>query len=217
MIDEDPEPPDVLPRGRHAASREVVAESQRRRMLVALAEVVAEKGYGATSVADVIEGARVSRRTFYEHFANKEECFLAAYDAGVQSLLHAIAASPGPTADDPERARRAAAGTYLGLLADNPAFARAFLVEVLAAGPRALQRRAAVRERFAGFLAERHLATALRTGEPQPPAHVFRAAVGAIDELVTDRLLTQGAASLPGLLDAVVDVERRLLSRAPAP
>src|SRR3954454_10930364 len=81
----------VLPRGRHAAPRAVVAESQRERMLVAMADATASKGYGNVAVADVIERAGVSRRSFYEHFANKEECFLAAYDAGVAGLLDAIA------------------------------------------------------------------------------------------------------------------------------
>src|SRR3954463_3168983 len=79
----------VLPRGRHAAPREVVAESQRERLLVAMADAVAEKGYAHAAVADVIERAGVSRRTFYEHYANKEECFLAAYDAGVSGMLDA--------------------------------------------------------------------------------------------------------------------------------
>ena len=73
-----------LPRGRHAAPREVVWESQRGRLLAAMAEVVASKGYGAVAVRDVIARAGVSRKTFYEHFDNKEECFLAAYDAGVE-------------------------------------------------------------------------------------------------------------------------------------
>src|SRR4051794_15717647 len=80
----------VLPRGRHAAPREVVVESQRTRMLSAMASAVAEKGYSRTAVADVINRAGVSRKTFYEHFANKEECFLAAYDEGVGLLLAAI-------------------------------------------------------------------------------------------------------------------------------
>src|SRR6476620_2376203 len=79
-----------LPKGRHAAPPEVVWESQRGRMLEAIAHAVAEKGYAATAVADVISRAGVSRKTFYEHFANKEACFLEAYDTGVQVLLTTI-------------------------------------------------------------------------------------------------------------------------------
>ena len=103
----------VLPRGRYAAPRAVVAESQRERLLVAMADATAAKGYANVAVADVIERAGVSRRSFYEHFANKEECFLAAYDAGVEALLGAIGEAE-------EAARRAAGGCarrHRGLLA----------------------------------------------------------------------------------------------------
>jgi AcrR family transcriptional regulator len=204
-----------LPRGRHAAPREVVRESQRGRMLAAMAGVVGAKGYGAVAVADVIARAGVSRKTFYEHFENKEECFLAAYDAGVEVMLDAIdsairdAAPGGPLA-----IARAGTARYLETLAANPAFARTFLVEVLAAGPRALERRARVHARFADQLATIHRATRGGGAGPvagDPPPHVFRACVGAIHELVTDHVLHCGAETLPSLLDELVEVEAALL------
>src|SRR4051812_31599343 len=138
----------ALPRGRHAAPREVVRESQRGRMLAAMAGAVGEKGYGAVAVADVIARARVSRKTFYEHFRDKEECFLAAYDAGVEVMLDTIAAA-GRDEDDLVRRARARIRAYLQTLAAEPAFARTFLIEITAAGPRALERRRAVHDRFA--------------------------------------------------------------------
>jgi AcrR family transcriptional regulator len=200
----------ALPRGRHAAPREVVRESQRARMLAAMAGAVGEKGYGAVAVADVIARAGVSRKTFYEHFDNKEECFLAAYDAGVDAMLGAIDEAIGEAAaGGPLAIARAGTERYLRTLAGNPAFARTFLVEVLAAGPRALERRAAVHARFAEQLATIHRAA--RAGGPDPAPHVFRACVGAIYELVTDHVLHHGAESLPSLLDDLVGVERALL------
>ena len=206
----------VLPRGRYAAPRAVVAESQRERLLVAMADATAAKGYANVAVADVIERAGVSRRSFYEHFANKEECFLAAYDAGVEGLLRAIGEAEEAAGSLLESAR---AGTevYLQLLADNPAFARTFLIEVLGAGPAALERRDAVHQRFADRLAEAHAAIAEQLGSSArlPAPYIFRAAVGAIHELVIDRLLKDGAEALPGLLDAILEVELRLLG-APA-
>jgi AcrR family transcriptional regulator len=222
---EPSQPLRVLPRGRHAAPREVVAESQRERVLVATADAVAEKGYNNASVADVIERAGVSRRSFYEHFTNKEDAFLAAYDAGVGGLLDAIAeaedeaaARPGP---DGGLLARAHAGTevYLQLLADNPAFARTFLIEVLGAGPDALARRDAVHERFAERMAATFDAIAAQVPDlPRPNPYVFRAAVGAIHELVTDCLLKRGAEALPELLPAILEIELRLLSgRVPEP
>jgi AcrR family transcriptional regulator len=213
----------VLPRGRHAAPRAVVAESQRERLLVAMADAVAAKGYARVAVADVIERAGVSRRSFYEHFDNKEDAFLAAYDAGVAGLLDAIAeaeeAAGAATGTGGGLLGRARAGTevYLQLLADNPAFARTFLIEVLGAGPAALARRDAVHEQFARRLADAYAAIAQDAGGlPQPPPFVFRAAVGAIHELVLDCLLKRGPEALPALLEPVLEIELRLLS-GPAP
>jgi AcrR family transcriptional regulator len=82
--------PERLPRGRHGLPRRFIVHNQRERMLLAVAEAVAEQGYAATTVADIIARARLSRRTFYEHFSDKQECFLAAYDTVVEQLLSAI-------------------------------------------------------------------------------------------------------------------------------
>jgi AcrR family transcriptional regulator len=199
-----------LPRGRHAAPRDVVWRSQRGRLLAAMAEVAAGKGYAAAAVADVIARAGVSRRTFYEHFDNREDCFLAAYDAGVGVMLDAIAdAIRSAAPDGPLAVARAGTARYLETLAANPAFACTFLVEVPAAGKAALARRARAHERFADQLAT----TARAAGGPAgTPRWVFRACVGAINELVTDHVVEHDAATLPDLLDPLVEIETALLA-----
>jgi AcrR family transcriptional regulator len=180
-------------------------------MLEAMAGVTAEKGYAAVAVADVIAGAGVSRKTFYEHFANKEECFLAAYDAGVDLLLEAIDDAV-ERAGDPLAAAEAGARCYLEMLASNPAFARTFLVEVVAAGPAARERQGRVHERFAERLAANHRAARERMPElPDLPPYVFRACVGAVNELVVDEVRRSGPEGLTALAGAVLDVELRLL------
>jgi AcrR family transcriptional regulator len=204
----DAAPP--LPRGRHAAPREVVWRSQRGRLLAAMAVAVAEKGYAGVVVADVIAQAGVSRKTFYEHFENKEQCFLAAYDAGVQLILDAIDAAIREASPDPLSIARAGTRAYLETLAANPAFARTFLVEVLGAGPQALARRSRVHARFAEQLETIHRAAG---GPADAPGYVFRACVGAIHELVTDHVIHRGAQTLPELLDALVEIETALLAR----
>lgn len=200
-----------LPRGRHAAPRDVVERSQRERLLEAMASAVAEKGYARTAVADVLAGAGVSRKAFYELYANKEECFLAAYDFGTDELLAAI--EKAFTAErDPLLASAAASGAYLEELAGRPAFARTFLVEVLAGGPDALDRRAAVHARFAALLAAFYdQARRELPGLPEPVPTRFLACVGAINELVVDHLLHAGPETLPTLLEAVIDVQLGLL------
>jgi AcrR family transcriptional regulator len=204
--------PRVLPRGRNAFSREIVFASQRGRMLEAMALAVAEKGYAAVSVADVIALAGVSRKTFYEHFSNKETCLLAAYDTGVELLLAdvetAIDAAPGWL-----DAMRDGVRTYLESLAENPAFARTFLIEILAAGPAALERRGVVHERFAELIATGHAAA--RREFPalvERPAQVFRAYVGAVNELVTDHLARKGAETLPELLEQLLEIQLSLFT-----
>src|SRR3954463_12165075 len=90
-----------LPRGRHRLTREEVLQSQRGRMLEAMAHAVLEKGYVHTTVADVLTRARVSRETFYEHFDGKEDCFLAVYDLSVDLLIETIAAAVPARATNP--------------------------------------------------------------------------------------------------------------------
>src|SRR3954466_3767124 len=139
--------PRPLPRGPHNLARDDVRASQRQRMLDAMAETVAGKGYAGTTVGDVVAGAGVSRKTFYEHFRDKEDCFLAAFDAGVDDLLAAIVAAE-PAGPGWKAALRARVRAYLSPLAGPPEFAHAFLVEVFTAGPRALERRSQVHARF---------------------------------------------------------------------
>src|SRR3954452_9930553 len=177
--------PRPLPRGPHNLARDDVLASQRVRMLEAMAETVAAKGYAGTTVGDVVSGAGVSRKTFYEHFRDKEACFLAAFDSGVDTLLEAIAAAvpDGPTRLDLLRARVRA---YLGTLAGRPAFARTFLIEVFAAGPRALERRERVHARFEEFLAGLHKEARREfPGLPVVADTVWVAAVGAVNEVVS--------------------------------
>jgi AcrR family transcriptional regulator len=178
-----------LPRGPHSLTRDEVLASQRGRMIAAMAETVAAKGYAATTVADVVARAGVSRKTFYEHFADREECFLAAYDAAVDALFGAVAerVAAGEPAGDDWRARVCAGvRAYLEALASEPAFARTFLVEVRVAGPRAQARRAEVHDRFVEFL--RSQSTLARQDHPWLPAvpdTVYAAIVGGMDEVVS--------------------------------
>ncbi len=190
----------TLPRGPHRLAREEVLASQRGRMLAAMAEAVAEKGYAATTVADVVGRAGVSRKTFYEHFNDKEECFLAAWDAGVQTLIEALTRATLETDGRWQDRVRAGVRAYLETLAAVPAFARTFLIEVLAAGPRALERRAIVHRRFAELLRELHQAQREVAPElPELPDEVFAATVGAVHELVTERVRQGRTAELPQL------------------
>ena len=170
-------------------------------MLEAMAHAVAAKGYAATTVADVVGGAGVSRKTFYEHFQDKEECFLAAFDAGVGILVNAVERATLDAEGEWREHIRAGVRAYLSTLAAAPDFARTFLIEVLAAGPHALDRRAEVHGRFAQLLKTLHETYRAEHPDelPKLPDEVFIAVVGAVNELVSDRVRKGRTADLPEL------------------
>jgi AcrR family transcriptional regulator len=175
----------TLPRGNHGLGREVVLLSQRERLMEGVVLAVAEKGYVATRVEDITRRARVSRTTFYEQFADKEECFLAAYEAGSGHQFDVIAEAIGRAAEDYGAAAVEGVRANLQSLSAQPAYTRAFLVEVHAAGPRALALRERVHERYAGLLMglQEQVPDA-----PRLPPEVFEAAVAAADEVVVGYL-----------------------------
>lgn len=125
-----------LPSGRHSLTREQVAHSQRLRLLSSAVAVAGSEGYTAMTVSAVIARANVSRKTFYEQFADREHCFLSAYELVVARALAGIRAAYAIDAPWPERLR-AAIDWALHALAAHPAEARVAFVEVLGAGPRA--------------------------------------------------------------------------------
>jgi AcrR family transcriptional regulator len=158
-LDDDPatEPPPAggtsgaqqLPKGRQGLSRAFIASNQRERLLDAIANVVAEKGYAGTRVADITTYAGVSRKTFYELFTDKEECFLAAFDAITKLLMDRMAEALTDLSDGNWRMQvRALLGEFLRFLAGEPAFARMCIIEVLGSGPEGLARRDAAIEAF---------------------------------------------------------------------
>ena len=204
-----------LPRGgRHALTQEAVAASQRARMLQAIVKVVADKGYAGTTVADIIALAGVSRRTFYEHFRTIEDCFLAAYDEGLQELLAAVqAALVGLPRDDWHARSRAAIDAYLHTLsAAPPGAAWAYSIEVLGAGRKALARRAAI---LAQWVAQWRALQQTRSASDPAIRPVddgaLLALVGGIEELVRECLRTRGAKHLPSLAGVATELAWRVL------
>ena len=174
--------------------------SQRERILDAMAEACARKGYGSTSVADVVAGARVSRATFYALFHDKEDCFLAAYDAVTAQALGKLIQAYRQDAPWPERVA-GALEAVLAFGAAEPAFARMCLVEVLAAGPAALERHQGVVRVVAALVDEGEAFTEERRGFPP---RVGRAVVGGGLALVREEIMAGRTAQLPELLPDLV-------------
>jgi AcrR family transcriptional regulator len=184
-VEATPEIPRRLPRGTHGLDRSLVAASQRTRLLEAVGRAVAEKGYAAATIDDIVRDAGVSKKTFYEHFSDKLECFLAAYESASDQLLeHVRAAQEGADREWLERTR-SGIHAYLRWLAAEPALARVFLIEIAAAGPVALELRERMRDRYADRM--RELQTA-----GDVPDEIFHAVVAGADDLVVRRLREGG-------------------------
>ena len=206
--------PDQLPSGRHGLLRSFVAANQRERILSGAAQATAELGYAEMSVEAVITRAGVSRRTFYEHFKNKEDAFLAAYDAAVRAVVRQVRRAY--LQETTAQARlRAGLGAFLQFLASDPELARMCIVEVLAAGPRAIARRNETMRMFAEII-EDNIHELIPSC--QRPALTAETIVGGIHEVVFSRILADRTGELPGLagdlLAAILmlDVYRQELS-----
>jgi AcrR family transcriptional regulator len=204
-----------LPRGRHTFTREAVAASQRHRLREGIAEAVAAKGYAATTVADVVASAAVSRRTFYEHYGDLESCFLDAYRDGMEWLLGEIrqAVRAHPHADWRERSR-ISVEAYLRALAARPDAAWAFSVEAMGGGRAVMEHRSDVLRRWVrqwSGLQER------ARREPESSVGIeddhLLLLVGGIEELVRECLVRDGAAALPQLADRITEIAVATLER----
>lgn len=156
----------------------------RARLIDAIAAAVMEKGYAQVTIADVVGQARVSKRTFYEHFADKEACFLAAYGAISDQLLTRIAEA-ALAQTDLEARLQAATQAYVDMLEERPAITRTFLLEIQAAGEKALRLRRSIQERFVDLLCV--MVEAARSELPELsslPRPLARAIIGGINELL---------------------------------
>jgi AcrR family transcriptional regulator len=177
-----------------------VTESQRSRIHQAMIEVVSERGYPETRVVDVIGVAGVSRKTFYELFDSKEDCFLAAYDVLLGNLLDEATEAFEARAGSPWAERIAAAlAALLEHLSAHPDEARFAIVEVLAAGPRALTRRDAALRQFTGFLESGRSETSFEL-----PGITSVAVAGGVNELLYSEILHGAISRLPSRLPDLV-------------
>jgi len=185
-------------------TREEALAGQRGRLMAGIAATVAEKGYAETTIADIVKHAGTSRRRFYEHFEDKQQCYLAAYKRAVEYLLSQMAAAIPPTNDWRELCQ-ATVHQYLAILGVEPEFARAFLVEVTRDGEAALDERDEVHQQFAGFIQAIHaLARSQDARVTSIPDTVFVAIVAAINDIVVSYVRKGRVGDLLELEETVV-------------
>jgi AcrR family transcriptional regulator len=198
-------PPELarLPPGRHGLPREFVVHNQRERLIAGIAEAIAENGYSGTTIAHITRHAAVSRRTFYEHFASKDECFVAAYDTVMEQLRERVSAG-FEQAEDWPHAVRAGIGAMLEFLAAEPHLARLCMVEALVAGPVVVERYDAAIQSFVPYF---------QSGREGRPKEVLdrlsptteEALVGGMVSLISRRIIAGKAEDLEQLLPDLVE------------
>jgi AcrR family transcriptional regulator len=191
-----------MPPGRHLVPRDFVTQNQRERMLLATAELVAERGYQKTTIELIAKTARVALSTFYEQFSSKEECFLAAFDetmAAAAEIFDELLDTEQPWAE------QIAAGLeiFLEMVVTEPARAKLSIVEAQAAGGAALARYQAMLESVAPKLREGRLHNPRSS---RLPDGLEVAIVGGLAWLVHQRLLADRADGIKALLPEMLQV-----------
>ena len=188
--------------GKHALSPEQVAADQRRRIFEALVSVVAERGYAAATIVEVAERARVSRISIQQLLgvAQKERCFLWAYDAIVR---RAIDNANTAYRSESEWSTQIRLGftSFIQEVLDSPDAARLALVEVYAAGPAALDRMDRTTRAFEDIL---RASFANSSEEVALPPLIAKGTIGGISRVVRQRLIENRVAELPGLIDELL-------------
>jgi AcrR family transcriptional regulator len=207
-----------LPRGRSGLPPETVRAAQRERLLRAVIAAVAESGYSSVTVASIVRGARVSRAAFYAHFSDKEDCFLAATRDGGRMMIDQVAAAGRrlPPGTSPADALRASIVAFLDFLVAEPAFARAFYIEMPAAGPRAAQRIEDAQHGFARLNRAWHeRARRANPGWPAVPYEAHHALACATTELVRAEVRHGRMGAGPALADTLVALHLAVLAARP--
>ena len=190
-----------LPGGHHGLTREQIAESQRERLLAAVAEISAEVGYRGATITEIVKRASVSTRDFYEHFASVEECFLTAFEAVLGHLEALIHEAVRPVPDWPHQVI-AALRAALAFFAAEPDLARVCLVEPVTATPAI-----AIRFRQAVLDAVPYIARGrpeLASGQSLPES-TEDSILGGLVSLISRAILAGDAESLPALLPDLVE------------
>jgi AcrR family transcriptional regulator len=189
-----------LPAGRTALAEPLVANSQRERILNAMAEACSSRGFGAITIADICEPAGVSRATFYELFKDKDDCLEAATELCLADAMGRIVDAYSPDKPWATMVRDATSG-FLELLASRPQFARLALIEVPAAGGRSFELYAS---------GKRVLQALLDRGRNDPveeqgiPSSAGRGALAAAESLIVGQILAGNTERLPELLPDIV-------------
>lgn len=156
----------------------------RNRLLEGMAHAVAAKGYGDTTIADIVREASVSRRTFYEHFSTKADCLIALYEVASRNALRVLRDSIDPEHEWQTQVEHAVSA-YLACMGQNPVLMRTLFIEILGLGAQGLAARRAMNQEVADFiLGVVNTGGGGHTRSTPLPGNMAMAVVGGINELI---------------------------------
>jgi AcrR family transcriptional regulator len=191
-----------FPAGVRKLPGDLIRAIQRERLIVAMLNAVAELGYLGTNVQDVIDRAGVSRPTFYEHFSNKEDCFLAAFDTSAERLRKTLETAVQEGGKVWRDRVRFGLEALLRFAAREPDTARTMVVEARAASAAAVRRRVDLMDEFARCLDEQ--ARDLLREQPSRTPVTASGIVGGVESLLYSRLCKQDSERLESLLPSLM-------------
>jgi AcrR family transcriptional regulator len=189
------------PPGRQQLSREFVAQHQRARIIAALAEETAAKGYRAVTVADIVRRAGIARNTFYENFSSKEDSFLAAQDFAVKEALRRVV-DAASRVDSWQARVDAGLAAFLHYVASEPALARTCVVEALSAGPAALAR---YEESLQSFIPLFRIGRKVSPQGDELPATLEETIIGGVFWIIYQRIILGETEQIEQLLPELVE------------
>jgi AcrR family transcriptional regulator len=179
---------------RPALPREFVAQHKRRRIMDALAELSAERGYEATKISDIVKRAGVARKTLYDNFEGKEEVFLAAFDAACEAVVERIETSCAQAGEDWREKVEAGLGALLGFVAEEPALARMCMIEALSATPTTTKRYEDALQRFV------EMAQAQAPQDERLPGTIDETLIGGVAWIIYQQIRRGETEAAEGLL-----------------
>ncbi|MDO9356203.1 MAG: TetR/AcrR family transcriptional regulator [Solirubrobacteraceae bacterium] len=181
------------------ADAEPVHAQQRRKLIGAIGDLCLEQGFANVRIGDITSRATVAKRTFYVHFADKEDAFLAAYEEAEQLVLRTLALAAAAQETPYERIQHSLVA-LLELMAEHPSLPHLLLIEAWTAGPRASVRRTETVERIADLYLALHEVVSDRYAPPAPITRTRAlAAVGAVEIPIATTMLREGPSALPAL------------------
>jgi AcrR family transcriptional regulator len=189
------------PPGPQPVSRDATAADQRRRILEAAADLVAEHGYQGTTMETIVRRAKVGYATFYKNFADKEQCYLALLDAAYGVTLHRVQRAYDREKEWPDKVA-AGLGALFETIGEHPEVGRACLVEVLTAGPEAVARHEAMLKTFIPLLKP---GRELNPRRAKLPATLEDTLIGGVLWVLNQRLMADEAEALRRLLPETIE------------